>query len=99
METRFHPKALEDYYKGLAYYDAKSLELGDGFMAEFEASLQRIKESPDRWVQEGKRVRRHEFNRFPFSVIYRVRMDILRIVAVAHHKRRSGYWRRRLKDI
>ena len=33
--------------------------------------------------------------RFPFSLIYTVMGDQLRILAVAHHSRRPGYWRNR----
>lgn len=30
--------------------------------------------------------------RFPFSVVYRQAGDVLVILAIAHHKRRPGYW-------
>lgn len=33
---------------------------------------------------------------FPYRVIYFARDDLLMIVAVAHTKRRPGYWRERL---
>jgi hypothetical protein len=36
--------------------------------------------------------------RFPFSLIYRVDRDTIAILAVAHHSRRPGYWRRRDRD-
>ena len=29
---------------------------------------------------------------FPYSLIYRVQGDEIRIIAVAHHSRRPGYW-------
>jgi hypothetical protein len=32
---------------------------------------------------------------FPFSLVYRVRHAEIEIVAVAHHRRRPGYWRSR----
>jgi plasmid stabilization system protein ParE len=33
--------------------------------------------------------------RFPYSVFYRLREDHVRILAVAHQKRRPFYWRKR----
>jgi hypothetical protein len=33
--------------------------------------------------------------RFPYSVLYRIRDDHVRILAIAHQKRRAFYWRRR----
>lgn len=29
---------------------------------------------------------------FPYSLIYRLRDDTVRVIAVAHHSRRPGYW-------
>jgi len=37
--------------------------------------------------------------RFPFSIVYYVADDTIRIVAVAHAKRRPGYWRTRVRDM
>ena len=31
-------------------------------------------------------------HRFPYSLIYRIQRDEIRIVAVAHHSRRPEYW-------
>jgi hypothetical protein len=33
--------------------------------------------------------------RFPYSIIYYVRGDELRVIALAHHRRRPEYWVRR----
>jgi hypothetical protein len=29
---------------------------------------------------------------FPYSLIYRIQGDEIRVIAVAHHSRRPGYW-------
>ena len=29
---------------------------------------------------------------FPYSLIYRQQVDVIRIIAIAHHSRRPGYW-------
>jgi hypothetical protein len=34
--------------------------------------------------------------RYPFCIVYRVLLDEIQIVAVAHAKRRPGYWTERL---
>src|SRR5688572_1863294 len=36
--------------------------------------------------------------RFPYSVVYVDDPDMIRVVAFAHHKRRPGYWKRRLRQ-
>lgn len=40
--------------------------------------------------------RRNLLRRFPFSVAYRVELQRMLIVAVAHARRRPGYWKPRL---
>jgi plasmid stabilization system protein ParE len=39
--------------------------------------------------------RRFPLQGFPFSLVYRIDGERLRIVAVAHKRRRPGYWRQR----
>ncbi|MGH8701418.1 MAG: type II toxin-antitoxin system RelE/ParE family toxin, partial [Burkholderiales bacterium] len=39
--------------------------------------------------------RRILLNRFPYSVVYRTSSDEIIVIAVAHQRRRPGYWRRR----
>lgn len=36
--------------------------------------------------------------RFPFSIVYYVVDDVVRVVAVAHAKLKPGYWRLRVRD-
>ena len=45
--------------------------------------------SPDR------RTRRVLVQRFPYQVVYRLSEDEIVIVAIAHLKRKPGYWRKR----
>ena len=40
--------------------------------------------------------RRILLDRFPYQLIYRVEGDEIVIYAVAHQKRRPGYWRKRV---
>jgi len=39
--------------------------------------------------------RRVVVTRFPYQVVYRLGQDDLEIVAIAHLKRRPGYWKHR----
>jgi hypothetical protein len=42
--------------------------------------------------------RKVRVERFPYSVIYRIKGDQLQIIAVAHMNRRPGYWKDRLQE-
>jgi hypothetical protein len=35
--------------------------------------------------------------RFPYGVIYRVREEVIWVVAIAHMRRRPGYWLDRVR--
>jgi hypothetical protein len=41
-------------------------------------------------------VRRCRARVFPYAVLYTIEADYILIVAIAHGKRRPGYWRHRL---
>jgi len=47
-------------------------------------------------VPESLAVRRRLVPGFPFALAFRERGETVRIEAVAHTRRRPGYWRRRL---
>ncbi len=42
-----------------------------------------------------KRARRYILPRFPFSVIYRMKGELIEVVVVAHQRRKPGYWKSR----
>ncbi len=42
--------------------------------------------------------RRHLLPKFPYSIIYAIEPDHIRIIAVAHSKRKPGYWSARIPD-
>ncbi len=44
-------------------------------------------------------VRRFLLDRFPYSVIAACLEDELVVVAIAHHSRKPGYWRKRLAKV
>jgi plasmid stabilization system protein ParE len=77
------------------FYDMQSPGLGTAFIDEFQRSLARIAEFPHAAPLIQGRVRKKFLNRFPFSVIYSVKPEKIRILAVAHRKRRPFYWRGR----
>jgi hypothetical protein len=50
------------------------------------------------WPPYEGDTRRYLLKRFPFAVIYLTSEKKIQIVAVAHCKRKPGYWKERLKD-
>ena len=96
MNLVIAPPALAELHDAAEFYSLKSnVELGLAFVAEFERTTNVVLTNPLLGtVFRGTR-RRYIFRRFPYSIIYRITADELLILAVAHHRRRPGYWTNR----
>lgn len=92
----FDPEARAEVLAAEAWYTAKGgLRVSDQFLAELRECLAGIVESPLAWPEYFEGTRRRLLGRFPYSVVYRLDPDRILVVAVAHLKRRPGYWLRR----
>ena len=92
-----------EFLDAVAWYEDQQAGLGARFLSEVEQASDRIAEWPrigPVWtyseVPEG--VRRFSLRTFPYHIVY-IEDPRLVIVAVAHMKRRPGYWRRRLRQV
>lgn len=88
----FHPAARLEVEDAQAWYEERSLLAASAFLRELSVAVQRIREAPYRYATAESGTRRILLDRFPFTIYYRVSSDALVIVAVAHQKRRPGYW-------
>ena len=91
----FHSDAEVEINEAARYYEDRSPGLGFELLGEVERALGLISRNPDAWQRIGKRARRKSLWRFPYSVIYAVYADRIRVVAFAHQRRRPFYWRKR----
>lgn len=87
-----HPEAIQEARAAREWYSIRNAEAADVFMAELDTAIERIEEDPLQWPAYLGRTRRYLLRRFPFSVIYREANDRIEILAVAHGRRRPGYW-------
>jgi toxin ParE1/3/4 len=93
--VEFHPDAVAEAQAARAWYDDRSPALGNAFVTELDRAIDRVVESPERWPKSEAGTRRYLMRRFPFLVIYRHTNQAIQIVAVAHGRRKPGYWRSR----
>jgi len=96
MRFLFHPQADDEFDQAVRYYENCQLGLGLEFAEEVYVAVARISEYPEAWSPMSKNTRRCLVNRFPFGVIFQIKNDILRIIAVANLHRRPGYWKDRI---
>jgi len=96
MIVRFLVPAQIEVDEIIVYYNQKRPGLGQEFAAELQKTLLRIQHYPHAWFPLSSRVRRCQLSRFPYSVIYEVREDLILIAAIQHHHQRPNRWRERL---
>jgi toxin ParE1/3/4 len=87
------PEADRELTEGAVYYAQEAnAELGLAFIEEFERALDLLCAQPQLGAPWRNGRRRFPLRRFPYSIIYYLKVDELRVVALAHHRRRPGYW-------
>ncbi len=95
---RFHPEARIEVRSAVAWYRERSSEAARGFADAVADGTRSIRERPEAWpIWRRADVRRRVLRRYPYSIFYVIERDMVVIVAVAHHKRRPGYWLPRLR--
>ena len=90
-----HPEAIAEARAAREWDQSRNAEAAEAFMAELDAAIDRIEETPRQWPPYLAQTRRYLLRRFPFFVVFREADDRVRILAVAHARRRPGYWRGR----
>jgi toxin ParE1/3/4 len=90
-----HEVAEAEINEAADFYDIESPGLGSVFMDEIQRGIGSISEFPEAAPLVRGRVRKRPIPKFPYSMVYSVRPDEIRILAVAHQKRRPFYWRGR----
>ena len=96
MKIAFLDAAKSEFDDAIDYYDEQRFGLGLEFDEELEQALERIDHYPEAWSPLSSRVRRCVLNRFPYSVIYEIRSEIIIIVAIQHHHKEPESWRSRV---
>src|SRR5689334_3939519 len=94
--VEFHSEALTELDGAIRYYEERSPGLGIDLRKKIEAAALAMQSAPLRFKSFSKRTRRLLLRRFPYKVVFIELEDRILIVAVAHGKRRPGYWHGRI---
>jgi plasmid stabilization system protein ParE len=93
--VEFLREAAREVEEALEWYNERSTLAASEFLQEVDRALQLAAQRPQAWPVFEAGTHRIVMQRYPFSIIFRVVPGIIQIVAVAHHKRKPGYWRQR----
>jgi plasmid stabilization system protein ParE len=81
-----------DFSEALCWYSERSQRAAEGFETEFDRALEMIAADPRRFPYCDKRHRFYLMDRYPYQIIYREEHNEVLVIAIAHAKRKPGYW-------
>ena len=91
-----HPEAVAEARAAVQWYRERSTSAADAFLVELDLAVERIAENPEMYPHYVRGTRRYLLQRFPFYLVYREIAGKLEIVAIAHGRRKPGYWKKRV---
>lgn len=99
MTHDFHPDARTEYCEAAAWYEERRFGLGEEFIAEVEHGIKCIAKAADTFQRVDDDFRVFRLKRFPYYIYYGLSAGLahFRIYAIAHNRRRPGYWSGRIK--
>jgi len=95
---RFHPEAESEMIEAAAWYEAQQTDLGKRFLTCVQDTLKRVELNPALYPVVDDDVRRCLTSTFPFGVMFRIKEDMIVIIAVMHLHRDPDYWKNRTRD-
>ncbi len=89
-------EARAEFDDATDYYEEQADGLGDRFIGQIEATTARILINPLMPRCFYGECRKVKADKFPYVVIYRVKGELLQIIAVMHTSRHPDSWKSRL---
>lgn len=99
--VRFEDEAEAEYRAAGRWYEERRVGLGLEFLDAVDTTIDQIVKlphagAPVRGLPPDLLVRHAPVKRFPYRVVYLEAETTTRILAVAHERRKPGYWKSRL---
>ena len=98
MHLELHPEARAELRSAALWYDERRAGLGDDFIAEVSAALDRVGDAPESYPAwpgtraAGQLIRKATIQRFPYVIAFEERDRYVLVLAIAHAKRQPLYW-------
>lgn len=89
------PDAEAEIREAFLWYFERSPIAADAFRAEALQAIDRLAVDPLMWPEDEDAIRRHILRHFPYTVHYEIQGNTVTVLAVAHQRRKPGYWRER----
>lgn len=96
MRVRLHLEARAELREARRWYYERSPLSATAFAHAVDNAVTRIVSAPTQYPLADHGTRKLALQRFPFNIFYLPSESEIVIVAVAHQKRRPGYWSSRI---
>lgn len=95
LAVEIHPEAVAEARSAREWYETRSDDTARAFLAEIDIGVESVRTAPELYPQYLHGTRRYLLRRFPYLIVYRVVGMTVQAVAIAHGRRRPGYWKAR----
>lgn len=94
------PEAEAEAAEARQWYERRSDQAAEGFVRQLQAAFAAIAAAPGSapFYEPDLALRFYLLKKYPYLVLYRERDEDVEVIAVAHGRRRPGYWSDRLGD-
>lgn len=89
------PGSHKDFDESFDWYADNSSDVAIRFANAINEALAEISRDPERFARIDERHRERLVKKFPFRIIYRITLNRVVVVAIAHAKRNPSYWHSR----
>ena len=96
--AEFNPAARDEFDEAFDWYAKRSRQAAVGFAMAVDATIDAILESPGQFAMTLAGCRFARTKRYPYLIIFRNSPRGVVVIAVAHSRRRPGYWRSRIEE-
>ena len=86
--------ATEELAEAVRWYESRRPGLGANLLDEVDRAVRQVATNATvgAALSSDQKTRRILLSRFPYQVVYRIRPSEIVVIALAHSRRRPGYW-------
>ena len=95
FEVEVPPEAEAEAREAFQWYFERSPLVADAFRVELFDAIDGLATTARDWPEDEDGFRRYHLKHFPYTVMYEVFDRTVTVFAIAHQRRRPGYWQGR----
>ena len=95
MDQIFHPLAAKEAREIELGYSKISAKLADRFWSELNQEIDEVFANPEQQHFDPSGYRRRNLKKFPYHILFEIRMNCIRIMVIRHHNRNPSFGMRR----